>query len=738
MTHSPRHPAAKGDPSSGPPRWALVVPWVLVGLACVCNALGYAHELFVGGPDTNDHVFHYALIERSASAASGSSWDPWVPYWGQGFPVMRYYQHLPHMSVVAVHGLMGGLASLFMVFKSINFAALVALPLCVFWGARLLGMRALDAGWSALCSCLLATDGLSYAFGYQLAAFSWGGAGLFPQLVACCLLPLALGTLHSAVSRGRGYARALVFMSALWLSHLVIGYVACLLGLFTLIRGDLGCRRRSAFARLACLYGATGVCVAYLIVPTLLDSSLLWRSLMEDATYWDSHGAGVIAAAMARGQLFDGGGVRVLTALVALGFAVSLVPDRWGGSSTHRFLALTGLFSLAVFAGRPTWGAVLDLLPASADLPLHRFIVPVHLIGLLLAGVGMGWLWRRMGWRRTPARALGACLGTAMVLALPASAAWQRATENQSWHRTAAEAFEVEGPTLGAAMAELRSAEASRPGRAYGGASWDGGADFRVATVPVAYYWAPNRLPAISYMFHTMGRNSELEPRFDATRRDHYDLFNVRYVLAPSADRLPAFATPFAARAGLISAAVETRGYFDVVDCTGVVDTSQATAESIDRFHAAFVAGDWHAQGRFPRVAWRHGPDSAVSRPAVTWQDVSRPADPAGPPLGRVLESGREEGAYQARVDVFESATVLFRMSYHPGWQAHVDGDEADVIMLAPSYMGIPVSPGQHDVVLTYRPSRAASPLRWLGLLVVLGTWLGERRWARRQRGEAR
>jgi hypothetical protein len=33
-------------------------------------------------------------------------------------------------------------------------------------------------------------------------------------------------------------------------------------------------------------------------------------------------------------------------------------------------------------------------------------------------------------------------------------------------------------------------------------------------------------------MYHTMGLSSDLEPSFDSRRRDHFELFNVRYLLA--------------------------------------------------------------------------------------------------------------------------------------------------------------------------------------------------------------
>ena len=70
--------------------------------------------------------------------------------------------------------------------------------------------------------------------------------------------------------------------------------------------------------------------------------------------------------------------------------------------------------------------------------------------------------------------------------------------------------------------------------------------------------------PAISYMVHTMGLNSDLEPCFDPSRRDHYDLFNVRYLMSYDPGFLPDFATDRTQLPGIYAAAVDTPGYIGI------------------------------------------------------------------------------------------------------------------------------------------------------------------------------
>ena len=45
--------------------------------------------------------------------AGGNPRDPWIPYWGQGFPLLRYYQHLPHLAVVLVYRVLRGAVPLY-------------------------------------------------------------------------------------------------------------------------------------------------------------------------------------------------------------------------------------------------------------------------------------------------------------------------------------------------------------------------------------------------------------------------------------------------------------------------------------------------------------------------------------------------------------------------------------------------------------------------------------------------
>ena len=170
-----------------PPGVTRYLPLVLVTVACLFNLVAYHAEFTVAAPRVNDDVFHLALIERMDQAwdEGGNPLDTWVGYWGQGFPVLRYYQHLPHLAVVLAHRILGGAVPLGTLYDGLRLLLLTLLPLAFYVGSRRLGASALTAACVALCTPLLGADLSERHFlGFQPATFLWSGGGLFPQLAA--------------------------------------------------------------------------------------------------------------------------------------------------------------------------------------------------------------------------------------------------------------------------------------------------------------------------------------------------------------------------------------------------------------------------------------------------------------------------------------------------------------------------------------------------------------------------
>jgi hypothetical protein len=692
-------------------RLARFLPLLLVAAACLFSFVTYAPELLVAAPALNDDVFHFGLIQRMNAAwdAGGNPLDTWIAYWGQGFPVPRYYQHLPHFAVVLVHRLLGESVPLHVVYDGLRLLLLGLLPLSFYLGCRRLGATPITAACIALCTPFLAADASARHFlGFQPRSFLWSGSGLFAQLAAMALFPLALGSAVRAALDGRGIAPAIAWLGATWLSHLLLGYTAGLLAVLVLLHPEASGQRARVALRLGAVYAGTAALAAYLLLPTLLESQWVSRTAWEPAEYWDSYGAPRVLAALLRGGLLDGYRVPVLTVLAGLGVLLAAwsCVDRRRAERGFAVLAL-GIFvvSLALFFGRPTWGRLLELLPFSASLPLHRFICAVQVGGLMLAGLALARLAELLDWSHSHRRAAIAGLAAVALLGPAIASTASFAAKNARWRAEAAEAWASGGSAIDAALQEFALLDRANPGRGYAGTSWDWGRNFKIGSVNVYHRWSAHNLAAIGYMYHTMGRLSDLEPSFQPSRRDHYELFNVRYLLAPESRGLPAFAARRTASPGLAAGVVDTKGYFGVVGSAAFVPDAALDAAALRALNRSFIAGRWHAADWFLRIG-------------VTPADTARPGEatlaaaavpdfrepPAGaPPSGRVLSSGGSGDRYEARVELDEPGIVLFRMNYHPNWQAELDGKPVAKVMLAPGYIGVPAPAGGHRVTMTYR-----------------------------------
>ena len=67
-------------------------------------------------------------------------------------------------------------------------------------------------------------------------------------------------------------------------------------------------------------------------------------------------------------------------------------------------------------------------------------------------------------------------------------------------------------------------------------------------------------------------------------------------------------------------------------------------------------------------------------------------------------------------------------MTYHPEWQVFVDGVEQKLIMMSPSFMGVAVPSGTHDVVFSYELFWYRKWLFLVSVLSLIGLFWIEKR----------
>jgi hypothetical protein len=80
------------------------------------------------------------------------------------------------------------------------------------------------------------------------------------------------------------------------------------------------------------------------------------------------------------------------------------------------------------------------------------------------------------------------------------------------------------------------------------------------------------------------------------------------------------------------------------------------------------------------------------------------------------------------------TAAVLLKTSFDPRWQVTIDGRPAEPWMLAPSYVGVVVTPGAHRIVFQYEPFPRYDVMFLIGALT-LAAFIVVPRVLRRRRG---
>jgi len=686
-------------------RRARLLPLALMGLAVVFNLWNLRAEP-TPVRNLNDSSIHASMVRWASTRVESGHLplDGWYPNLSLGSSRFHRYHSLPHV-------LTGTLAAVLETDRMFAWSLylLVALwPIAVFLSGRLLGWGRWESSFAAMLSPLVASE---LRIGYEYGAYVWRGYGLWPQLWGMWLLPLALGLSWRTVEgRGRAWLAGLVMALAIG-SHFITGYLAVLsIGVFVLVKPAELARRAG---RATVLVAGAILTASWALVPLVADRAYSPIQRAGREFVYDSYGAGRVLSWLVTGKLFDGGRFPVLTFLVAAGLIACLLRARSDGRA--RALLGLGLLGLLLFFGRPTLGPLLRLLPASEDLLLRRFLIGVHLAGVLLAGVGgvaiarvahAAIVEKIRGGARPIARALLVVVGIEAI----APALMERARYLEEG-AAAIRAQWVADATDGADVAFLVArASALGGGRVFAGPRFGWGERYEVGGVPLYDYLLELDADTFGYYRPSWSLSSAVEMLFDEGNSDHYRLFGVRYLLLPLERQPPIPARVVEERGDHVLWEVAAGGYLDLVETTEPVTAGRADLAQV---MAPFLASDLPSRGAAPTVAFG---GERTSAPATLSAGSSFHGSP-----GRVIaERARlSEGVVEGRVVLDRPAAVVLKASFDPRWEIAVDGVAYPPQMIAPSFVGRVLSPGPHTVEFRYLPFPRYDVLLLVGALAL-------------------
>jgi hypothetical protein len=709
-----------------------IIAYLLVLFAVAFNLYHLYPEVAGDVLAWNDTVFHLLAIEAAVEAIDqGQNFtDPWQGSMGMGFPLFHYYQHLPHVTIALFHVITLGIFPLADLLNWTNYLLLSLFPLSIYWSLRRFGFDRPSAGMGSVVASLVATSGIG---GLSFASYIFRGWGVHTQVWAMMLLPPALALGYQVLREGKGYFWAALLLAATLISHLIYGYMAFLtLGVLALIQPLESANPKALlqtillrWSRLILLLLLVVAVTSYFLVPFFLDRSYLNNSVFHHITRHDSYGISAVLRGLAVGHLFDFGRLPALTYLAALGFGICLF--RW---RNERYLIPVAIFLmwLMLYFGRATWGGLMDLLPLSREIHMNRFVGGVHLGGIFLIAVALA---TPLRWALSRSNVWYAVAALALVFLVLLPVFGERRSylaENALSIDKGRQALIAEDEDLAALYARLNQLP---PGRVYAGHArgfvLDHWSDhYLVGGIKVYHLLHGQGLDMVGKVYHSYSLNSDVLINFDEQRWDHYNLYNARYVVAPEGQIFPEFVRLLQQFGRHRLYQVDTTGYFDLVgsDLTFAGETPDL-----------YLAASTWLGSRMP-VAKKHpvvtfGDPSQGESPLTSAIDLIPEMDPpAGPPRGTVISEDVGGDYFAADVNVKRDSMLLLKATYHPNWRATVDGVKTDTVMLMPSFVGVRLPPGDHNVRIEYRPRRLRMILLVLGLLTLPMIWLGEKRGA--------
>jgi len=463
--------------------------------------------------------------------------------------------------------------------------------------------------------------------------------------------------------------------------------------------------------------------ISWVVVPLLLDSRWTSQSQYLRGKYWfDSFGARRVLTWLFTGQLFDGTRtIPVISVLVGVGTVVCI--SRFPRDERARALLGVMLLSLLLFFGRPTLGPALKLLPGSSDLLLHRYIMGVHMAGILLAGVGAAWLglmalgaMRRLmpHVARVAPAAVVVLLGLGVFAPVWAERWGTFDRQGGEWIRQQRTLDAGRGAVIRSLVQE---AQARGPGRVYAGIWADSCKAYMEGLVAGCQALLGYQVDSIGFSLRTTSLASDFEANFDDSNPAQYDLFNVRYVILPSGRQPPVPASLIEQDGGAALWEVQTSGYVDVVDT--VPPAIAANRSNLYQQAGFFLQSDLLTQGRYPTVAFAGEP---AAPPTLSGEE--QPSGPAG--SVEFEDDALADGVVTVQVVANRPAMVILKSSFDPRWQVIVDGVPLAPQMVAPSFVGRTVPAGPHTVVFRYQPFPYYDVLFAIGALAFIGLWFGQ------------
>jgi uncharacterized membrane protein YfhO len=479
----------------------------------------------------------------------------------------------------------------------------------------------------------------------------------------------------------------------------------------------------SRLKRLVSIFLLIAGVAVYFFIPFVLDRDYLNRSVWEETFKYDSYGAATVLKNLFTGNLLDYGRLPGLTILFFLSAIFSV--KFWKKESSRLVLGLS-IFWLLLYFGRPTWGALLNILPFSQDFHLHRLIGGFHLAAIMLMGAGISLIWQES--KKFSFKHHHIVAGILLLLIL-APAFIERARyykQNSQWKAESQAALASKNNEI----SDIKKTLESLPlGRVYAGLPADFGQApyYKIGSVPLYAILPQLGIDSFGYAYYAFPLVTDVRLNFDNTKLEQYNLFNIRYVLLHKTWTAPSYYSKIKEMEDFVLYQIPTTGYFDLVDVPAVLYGDKSHFYSPN---AKWLSSSLPKLKQNPIIEIGSQPQNTFGLPVFSFQETNEKilSDLAQslPACGEIAKEKIDANGYWAQFTASRECYLMLKTSYHPNLIATLDNEKVSPVMLAPGLVGIRVSPGTHQAIISYSPPffRFILFIFSIILLFVLGFYL--------------
>ena len=692
----------------------------LVLLAVAFNAVFLWAEFGVSTFNPNDNALHLTNVQETSNAIRQGV-DPtdfWLAQIGLGYPLSHYYPHLPAAVIGLVNQITGVFLPLSRLFDLSQYLLLVLFPVSIYWAMRRFGFDYLAAGISALVVSLLSANHL---YGIDSMSYLWQGVGLYTQLWAMFFLLPALAEVYQTMKGNGLWFRSVLLSSFVLLSNLMYGYILVVsVILFVFLTPNIQ-EIVTRLKKTVLIFILTFCTTAYFFIPFLLDQSYLNRSVLEDPVKYTSYGAVNILTNLFTGTLFDYNRLPVLTILFFI--AMVFVVLHWKQEKFRLLIVLT-VFWLLVYFGPATWGDLTNLLPFSQDIHFHRFAGMFQISAVMVLGAGLSLFFDRITRVTAKSRLRVGVIAGIIFLLILTPVFFERM---QYYQLGSQQKIESQNAFLSDSneIIQIKETLAALPrGRVYAGLPSDFGADLRycVGGVPMYSILPQMGIDTFGYAYTAFPLVSDVRLYFNTSRVEQYNLFNIKYVILQKSWTPAFYYTKIKEFEHFDLYQVPTTGYFDLVDVPAVFYGNKTT---FFYPNVNWLSSDLPLQKQNPMIViGDRSIATAHGLPVYSFQNVT-PEVLASLSLrqsagGEIVNESVLPNEYRAEFTVTRTSYLLLKTNYHPKWEVTVDTKKVVPVMLAPGFIGVPVTPGIHTADFVYHAPTIRLPLFVFGMVILI------------------